>query len=83
MHGVSSTGSHGHTGYPAEYVRTIRDVTYSGAWALAFLSAPPPPPPANSVRLRARSSVGLRNTHVYRQLGAYTQTSNSLGRYSW
>ena len=31
MHGVSSTGSHGHPGYPAEYVRTIRDVTY--AWA--------------------------------------------------
>ena len=27
MPGVSSTGSHRHPGYPAEYVRTIRDVT--------------------------------------------------------
>ena len=36
MHGVSSTGSHGHQGYLAEYVRSIRDATYSGTWALAF-----------------------------------------------
>ena len=34
MHGVSFTWSHGHPGNPAEYVRTIRNVTYSGVWAL-------------------------------------------------
>ena len=39
MHGVSSTGSHGHPGYPAEYVRTIRYVTHSGAWAVQWAKA--------------------------------------------
>ena len=33
---MSSIGSYEHPGYPTLYVRIMRDVTYSGAWALSL-----------------------------------------------